>query len=464
MKFSRNITKIIVTLGPSTGTREMIKALAEAGADGFRINFSHGNTEIWEKYASYVLSVEEELKRPLALIGDLQGPNPRIGNLRREPFTFKKGEKVKFVYEKESDGSEVPIPYKEFFELITPGDKIIMADGSISFNVESSEGSEAYAIAEMEGSLYSRKSFSIKGKHLKLPYVTEHDKESLKIAASMGFSHIMASIVESSANILELKQTISRYFSSMPEIYSKIETEKGYENLDYIINESDGIVVARGDLGSHFPMEALPKIQREIVQKTRKAGKPVIIATQLLTSMLNSQTPTRSEIVDIYNSVIEGADALMLTNETAIGNYPLQAVRWLREASREAISLYEEKRFLYKDDTFNRFAHGLTSLSESLKGKILLYTKSGLTGKIISQYRPKGGFFVGVPNIRAARSLSILWGANPVLINAESYDEGLVKMREELLSSGDIKKGDIVIETYRFKEGEIHSIRIFYVS
>jgi len=453
-----------VTLGPSTDSKERVKALAEAGADGFRINFSHGKPEVWGRYADYVISAEKELNKPLALIGDLQGPNPRIGDLKNEPVKFARGEKLRFILSKESEGRDIPIPYKNFFEIARKGDKIVMADGTMVFKIDEVGESEVYAIAEMDGAITSKKSFSLLGKELNIPYVTEHDIDSIKFSSSIGFSHIMASIVENPDNIVELKQFLSKYYKEMPEIYAKIETERGYFNLDRILPTIDGVVVARGDLGSHFPLELLPKIQKDIVRKSRKAGKPVVVATQLLTSMLNSPVPTRSEIVDIYNAVAEGADALMLTNETAVGSFPEAAVEWLRRTIREAKTTYSEQRELLGNNLFHRFAHGLTELSESLSAKILLYTKSGLTGKIISLYRPREDFFVGVPRLKAGRSLAILWGANPVVVEAESYDEGLLKLRNLLKEADDIKKGDILIETYRFKEGEVHSFRITYLS
>lgn len=456
--------KIIVTMGPSTDSKEVVRSLIEAGVDGFRINFSHGKPEVWGRYADYILYFENEIRKPLALIGDLQGPNPRIGEIKSQTIKFQRGEKLRFIYAKESEGKDIPIPYGKFFDITQPGDKIVMADGTIVFNVVEVGDRELYAIPEMDGILTSKKSFSLAGKDLELPYVTEQDVESLRFASKLEFSHLMASIVETSANLLELKQIASKYFKELPEIYSKIETEKGYTNMDYIINESDGVVVARGDLGSHFPIETLPKIQKEIVKRARKFGKPVVIATQLLTSMLNSPIPTRSEIVDIYDAVNEGADALMLTNETAVGSFPVQAVNWLKKTIREASSIYREQKVLLQDSLFHRFAYGLTMFSDSLGGKILLYTKSGLTGKIISLYRPNDGFYVGVPKPKVARSLSIIWGAYPVVIEAEKYDDGLSKLREELKRSGDIKKGEILIETYRFKEGEVHFIRIFYLS
>ncbi|NAY89465.1 MAG: pyruvate kinase [Desulfurococcales archaeon] len=455
--------KTIVTMGPSTGSKEVVKALAEAGTDGFRINFSHGSMEIWSEYVNYITDAERELGKPLSLIGDLQGPNPRIGDILIGEINFVPGEKIHFTFGTMSKNKEIPVPYREFFDIVKPGDTILMSDGAISLKILSVDEGEAVAAAETSGTISSRKSFAIKGKKLYLPYVTPHDIECLKFAASYNFSHIMASIVENQGNIAELRGITSKLFRDPPEIYSKIETEEGYNNLEKIINVSDGIVVARGDLGSHFPMEILPKVQKEIIRNSRKLGKPVVVATQLLSSMIESTTPTRSEVVDIYNAVLEGADALMLTNETAVGKHPVEAVSWLKKISKEAITIYKEDKALLEDSLFHRFAFGLTSLSESLRAKILVYTKSGLTGKIISAYRPEKGFFAGVPNVNIARKLALYWGASPAVIEAQSYDDGLLKLRELLRTDGIIKNGDILIETFRFKEGEMHSLRIFYV-
>ncbi|MBE9391740.1 pyruvate kinase [Fervidicoccus fontis] len=459
-----NKTKIIVTMGPSIEKYEVLLSLVKEGARGFRINFSHGDPSQWYNYINNLKSVEKELSIPLGIIGDLQGPNIRIGQLINQ-INLKKDDIVQFFYGNKSETNDIPLPYEEFFKTVERGDVIQLADGAIQLIVLETSPKSFIAKTIAGGVITSRKSISIKDKDIEIPYVTEKDERDIEFACNNDFSHLMASFVESKDNIFQLKELLKKKCNKQLNILAKIETKRGVYNVEEILKVADGIVVARGDLGTHFPMETLPTIQKDLISKSIVQGKPSIVATQLLSSMLNSPIPTRSEIVDIYNAVQESANALMLTNETSIGNYPIDAVRWLKkviiEAEKNSAIVYPVKPI--ENSLAHRFALGISEFSRQLNAKISVYTKSGLTAQNISLYRPYGIIYAGVPDMHTARKLSIIWGVEPYVLAADSYENGLEKIRKVLISEGKLSKGDTLIETYRFKEGEVHTIKLVTV-
>ncbi len=454
-------TKIIVTLGPSSFEERIILRMIREGVDGFRINFSHGTRDQWLESVKIIRECEEKTGTLVSLIGDLQGPNVRVGFLET-PAILERDKEVHLVLsDKSSEPNTIPIPCREFFEVLEEGDRVVFADGEAVVEISEATFSEATARVVIEGKVSSRKSVSIDGKNIPLPPLTAKDKEDLKFAVEQGFSHIMLSFVRSRNHVRIAKRYLEKSGKKDLWIISKIETREGVENLDEIIDESNGIVVARGDLGKHFPLEKIPAIQKKIIEAARKRGRMVILATQLLSSMIENPIPTRSEVVDVYNAVIEGSDALMLTNETAIGKYPVAAVRWLRKIIEEAESSYETRTIKpeFKDISY-RFACGVVELASSLNAKIIVYSMTGGTAEKISLYRPPQGFFVGVPSKETARKINILWGAFPIVVEAKDYLEGLNSTREALKTRGVIDYGDILIETYRLTEEESNIIKI----
>ncbi len=456
-------TKIIATIGPGSKNLETILKMVKEGADGFRINFSHGNEEEWQEYIKLIRKAEKTSEKPLAIIGDLQGPNVRVGFLVN-PIYLKKNSIITLYLGEKSSNAEIPIPHKAFFDVLEAGDIVSIDDGKILLEITEVYPNKAKARVIIEGVLRSRKSISLRNKDIPMPMVTDKDKKDIEFVVANEFSYIMASFVESYDHVSLLKRILVNAGGKEIPVLAKIETENGVKQAKNIIRIADGIVVARGDLGTHFPLEKLPGLQRELIRLAREKGKPVVLATQLLSSMVTEPVPTRSEVVDVYNAVIEGTDILMLTNETAVGKHPVSSVSWLEKIIIEAESSgISEKLVPEPKSLLQRFASGIVDLSFRIGAKILVYTYSGFTAQQISMYRPKDGFFAGVPDIHVARRLALTWGVKSVVCQADTYDEGLKKTRELLLKKNMIGYGDLVVETYRMKEGDTHIIRIIQV-
>ena len=368
----RKRAKIIATLGPSSASEETVAAMMRAGADAFRVNFSHGSEEDWRKYATAVREAERRLGRWVALIGDLTGPSVRLGDLIK-PIYVKRGEVVELRMAHESNGEYVPVPLEEFFDGVEEGDELLVDEGRVRLRVLEVGVDRVKAQAVVDGVIKSRKSLAIFGKELDIPTFTERGGEGVRVI-------------------------------------SKIETKAGVERLEEIAAESDAIMVARGDLGNFFPLEEIPRLQREIIDTSLDLGRPVIIATQLLESLMYSPVPTRSEVVDVMVAVREGVDALMLAGETAAGRYPVEAVRWMRRIVER--TEYEQRPlqrgYGAAEGLYDRFARGIALLSESLGAKIAVYTRSGRTAARISRYRPSTDIYAGSSGERVARQLSTL--------------------------------------------------------
>jgi len=459
-------TKIICTLGPSTKTYETIKAISISGCDAYRINFSHGDRVSWDSLLKIVKKIEEEEKKYFAIIGDLQGPNIRLGVLKYERIRVKKNQEIKIINALTTESKNTfPLPEKEFFKVVENGDILTLGDGQVRLKVIEKQEHDIKAKVTLPGEIRSRMSIRIEGKQVKLPFVTTKDKEDLEFATKNNFSHIMASFVEQPEHIKTLREELNAIGGEELLIYAKIETKMGVRNLKKIVRVVDGIVIARGDLGSHYPLEKLPALQKEIMQISREYGKPVVIATQLLSSMVSSPIPTRSEIVDIYNAVLEGSDALMLTNETAIGSYPVEAVRWLEKTIREAEKKinYDSLSFPENTNTPLRFSRGVIELSESLNAYITVYSMKGNAVRLLSIFKPRRGLYVGTNSVRVYRISRLYWGAVPLFIDAREYEEGLEKTLDFLRKYGVLKAKDIVVATYRMMRGEKHYIKIIEI-
>ncbi len=457
-----NKTKIIATVGPSTRDPDIIARMIYEGTSGFRINFSHGNVKEWEEFIKLIEEAEEETEKNVAIIGDLQGPTIRIGILEKT-LKLKPGDIIEIVASEKSvdETRKIPVPYQQFFNILEKGDRILIDDGEIVAEVIEKSPNKANAKVLVGGKVSSKKKISIKDKETPMPMLSEKDKRDLSFAVEKGLTYIMTSFTESRSMIELIRRYVEKMGGEGIPILAKIETKRGVENIDEIARASDGIVVARGDLGTHFPLEKIPVIQRRIVEKTRSLGKPVIIATQLLSSMTSNPVPTRSEIVDVYNAVEEGADALLLTNETAIGRFPVETVSWLKkiivEAERNPLRTLTYPR---GDDSAHRFARGIVGLSESIEAKILVFSKSGNTAIRISKYRPSRGIYAGVPRKCVARKLSIIWGVEVLVVPTEDYEQGLSVTEKRFKEKELVCTGDILVETYRWSDTGIHNIKI----
>ncbi len=450
--------KVIASLGPASGSVETIERMVRSGVNGFRINFAHGDPEQWVKLVEAVRRVEEVLGRPLALIGDLKGPSVRVGVLK-EPVTLSRGESARMILASECEGGEeaaIPVPEAHFFEAAEVGDVIVMDDGRVRLRVtDKGGGDEIEVTALTEARITSHKAIVIRGKDYGLPAVSREDSKNIDFALENGFDYISLSYVRRGDDLLLLKEILEKKGRKDVGVIAKVETKSAVENLGEIIEVADVVMVARGDLGMNFSLEDIHHYQRLIVSRCLRRRKPVIVATQLLESMIENPVPTRAEVVDISTAVEQGVDALMLTGETSIGKHPVEAVTWLRRVidRTEArmggqLDAIAEAARHGELNIFVRFDKGVVELAEDLKAKLVVFSRLGMTPKAIASLRPRIPVYVGASDIRLLRKLSILWGLHPIRVEARDYDEGLAKAFEIVRSRDYVNIGDVAVLTY----------------
>ena len=460
-------TKIAATLGPSCDSEETVRRLVEEGVSVFRLNFSHGSEKEWSSRVRMMRKIEEEMGKHIALIGDLSGPSIRLGILR-EPLRLRRGERVYLTAEEASASEEkiIPIPNKRVVKLLKRGHILLMDDGRVVFRVEDVGGDRVALKSLTDALITSRKTLVIQGRDLGLPPISERDVAAVRFAAENNFDYIGLSYVRGDEDVLMLRGMLVSLGAEETGIIAKIETPSALRSLEKIIEVADLVLVARGDLGMHFPLQEVPRLQEKIVTESIKRGKPVIVATQILGSMIENPVPTRSEIVDVVTAVREGVDVLMLTGETAIGKYPVETVRWLRRI----LETYEPstpppKITLPKDARISdRFASGIVSLAESLNAVIAVYTISGRTALRIARCRPSGRIYAGSPSKKVLRKLSIVYGIEPLKVEAEDYNRGLEELQEKVSSLREVEEGAIIVLTYGMREEPLHMVRIVQVT
>jgi pyruvate kinase len=445
-------TKIIASLGPASCDLNTVINLCKEGVSGFRINFAHGNEELWKSMVENVLRAESICSKPLAIIGDLRGPSIRLGELNGQ-IAVKKGETIKLVLSERSEGRELPLPVKEVYEQLEVGDLIIMSDGKFRFRV-SEIGEFVELTALTDALISSRNTIAVANKEFDLPLLREKDLADIEFAVKNKFSYIGLSYVRGPSDLEMLRKVIKKSGGERTKIIAKIETKSAVKNLDEIVELCDAVLVARGDLGMNFGLEEIPYLQRKIIKRSIEIGKPVILATQLLESMIENPIPTRAEVVDISTATSEGVDALMLTGETAIGKHPVEAVRWLRKIIETTERKLTINKFRDVKGLNERFAKGVVELAEDINSKLVVFSKFGNTPRRMALLRPAVEFYVGTPDIKVARTLSILWGIKAYEISALDYDEGLEKTYEFLKKKGELRFGDLVIMAYGLKEQE----------
>jgi pyruvate kinase len=445
-------TKIIASLGPASCDLNTVINLCKEGVSGFRINFAHGNEELWKSMVENVLRAESICSKPLAIIGDLRGPSIRLGELNGQ-IAVKKGETIKLVLSERSEGRELPLPVKEVYEQLEVGDLIIMSDGKFRFRV-SEIGEFVELTALTDALISSRNTIAVANKEFDLPLLREKDLADIEFAVKNKFSYIGLSYVRGPSDLEMLRKVIKKSGGERTKIIAKIETKSAVKNLDEIVELCDAVLVARGDLGMNFGLEEIPYLQRKIIKRSIEIGKPVILATQLLESMIENPIPTRAEVVDISTATSEGVDALMLTGETAIGKHPVEAVRWLRKIIETTERKLTINKFRDVKGLNERFAKGVVELAEDINSKLVVFSKFGNTPRRMALLRPAVEFYVGTPDIEVARALSILWGIKAYEISALDYDEGLEKTYEFLKKKEELRFGDLVIMAYGLKEQE----------
>ena len=447
-------TKIVCTMGPNTNSRDLMKKLIETGMDVARFNFSHGDHDEQKMRMDMLKELRKELKTPVAILLDTKGPEIRTGKLKDgKKVTLKEGDLYTLTTEEiVGDETRGYINYAGLAEDVKPGDRILIDDGLIELHVREVNGTDIVCRIENGGELGEKKGVNVPGVRVKLPALTDKDKEDIRFGVDAGFDFVAASFVRNADAIREIREILDEKGSAM-QIIAKIENEEGIENIDSIIEASDGIMVARGDMGVEIPMEELPSIQKMLIRKCFLMGKIAITATQMLESMIEKPSPTRAEISDVANAVYDGTSATMLSAESAVGAYPIEAVRAMARIAIKTESSIDYGKIL-KDSEMSRsvtgaVSHAACTMAEDMQaGAVVTVTKSGFTARMISKYRPACPIIAAAVDERVARQLSMSWGVIPVKAEQKETSDELFDHALELArETGIVASGDVVVIT-----------------
>nr|NQU92525.1 pyruvate kinase [Bacteroidota bacterium] len=450
-------TKIIATIGPASSSGETIKKMIFAGVDVFRLNFSHGHYDEFTKAIHEIRKLNKKLETHIAILADLQGPKIRIGEIEGGEINLVKNDHVVFTtVNKNASNGKIFINYPDFSGDVKKGDKILLDDGKITIQVTQISGNdEVEARVVIGGKLFSRKGVNLPNTKISLPSLSEKDKEDIKFIIDNEIEWIGLSFVRSADDIEELKEIIrSHNPKNLPMIIAKIEKPESVTNIDSILQSAHGIMIARGDLGVEMPLQTVPVIQKSIVKKCLGMSKPVIIATQMMEGMMNNSRPTRAEVNDVANSVMDGADALMLSGETSIGNFPVETVETMQKIIRE-VEQYEDIYFKQQrpvKENNERFISdsiiysGCNMAREADAKAIVSVASSGYSTVKISSNRPRATIFAFANNEFTLRRLNLVWGVKPMyfdrLINT---DQSISDLMHDLKAKGSLQNGDLVV-------------------
>ena len=444
-------------MGPNTDNREIMKELALNGMDVARFNFSHGDHAEHRHRLEILESVREELGIPIASLLDTKGPEIRTGKLKDgKKVTLKEGDLYTLTTEEiVGDETRGYINYAGLAEDVKPGDRILIDDGLIELHVREVNGTDIVCRIENGGELGEKKGVNVPGVRVKLPALTDKDKEDIRFGVDAGFDFVAASFVRNADAIREIREILDEKGSAM-QIIAKIENEEGIENIDSIIEASDGIMVARGDMGVEIPAEKVPHIQKMIIRKCNLACKVVITATQMLDSMIRNPRPTRAEVSDVANAVYEGTDAVMLSGETAMGSYPIEAVRMMSQIAEESekyldYMFYQRRKVSAENlrNISNTVCYSSVATASDLEAPVIVAPSvSGFTTRMLSKWRPKALIAGLSPSMTAVRQMQLYWGVKPFHAKrAESTDALLFASVELLKEKGIVKEGEIVVAT-----------------
>ena len=462
-------TKIVCTMGPAVDNEEALRALMLTGMDAARFNFSHGTHETHLALLNKVRRVRDELGIALATILDTKGPEIRIRTFENGPVTLREGQAFTLTTREVSGTDEiVSVTYTELHRELSPGCRILIDDGLIELVVERIDGQDIVCTVKTGGPLSNHKSINIPDVSINLPSLTDKDRDDLRFAAEQDFDFVAASFVRKAQDVRDIRECLNSCGGENVRIISKIENREGVDNLDEIIAASDGLMVARGDLGVEIPAYEVPVLQKRMIKKTRMAGKPVITATQMLDSMIRNPRPTRAEVSDVANAVFDGTSCVMLSGETASGKYPLEAVQTMVDTIRAAEGATDYwGRFDRADPDLDNsvndaITHTCCLTAEDLKAvAILAPTKTGHTARMISRFRPACDIIAFTTTERARRQLAISWGVKPVLVGLVDSTDRLFSMCVQSgVKEGLIKSGDMVVITAGVPIGETGSTNL----
>lgn len=452
-------TKIICTIGPATEEKEMIKKLVLSGANLFRINLSHASHEFCDEVIKTIKKIERELNTNIGIMLDLTGPSLRISNLNGGKVYLNKDKEIRiYNYEVLGTSSQISFNHPEIVDYLRLKDKIILSDGKIELEVIKKEKNSIVAKILNEGYVYSNKAVHVSNTSYQIPFISDKDKDDIIYAISKNIDFLALSNVRTHEDVLEVIDLLISLKNDHINLIAKIETEEAFDDIDSILKLCDGVMVARGDLGLEMPIEKLPYVQKQVLKKALSNYKVGIVATDMLTSMEKSNMPTRAEVSDVYNAVIDGADAVMLCNETTVGAYPLETLEMMGKIIESAEEDYDYIRNLdeimstEKQDITTTISYAVVNSALRLRTKaIVASTNSGYTAKKISRFRPICPIIATSPNLDTVRSLTLNYGVYPYLVEKEKTTDDIVKVcKKKVEETLNLDYGDKYIITGGF--------------
>ena len=465
-------TKIVCTIGPACNTPPMIEALIHAGMNVARLNFSHGSLADHENNIKNIREISTRLKKTVAIMQDLSGPKIRVGSLAKGVVILKADDPfILTTAVVNGDENIASITYTDLPERVFAGDTIFLCDGEIELKVVSKDPENIYCKVVIGGPLSTSKGINIPGRSLPIPSLTEKDRRDLEFGLEQNVDYIALSFVKNVDDVLELKELISKKGKDTP-IIAKIEKHEALNHLEEITKAAAAIMVARGDLGIEIPLEEVPLAQKNIIRTANRYSKPVITATQMLGSMVNHYRPTRAEVSDVANAIYDGTDAVMLSEETAKGCYPIESVRMLTKIARQVEPLLAKRnqsnlrrRQTSPIPTADAISMATCQVANDLGIKtIVTCTQTGSTARYISKYRPGQNILAVTPSLNTCRRLALVWGVIPILVDSiESTDDMMLKSIETARNAGYISKGETLAITGGVPVGEPGSTNLLRV-
>ena len=449
-------TKIICTMGPAVDQDDVLISLMQRGMNVARLNFSHGSHEEHLGRVQRIKTLREQLNLPIAMLLDTKGPEIRTGNFANNRIQLEEGAQITVAASQEL-GSEtfIPVSYADIHKDLKGGDRILIDDGLIELEVLEIDDTQLRCVVLNGGPVSNHKSINLPNVSTNLPALTEKDIADIKFAIEQGFDFIAASFVRKASDVLEIRKILEKHNGEHLHIIAKIENREGVVNFDEILKVSDGIMVARGDLGVEIPIQEVPTIQKSLIEKCYKVGKPSITATQMLDSMMRNPRPTRAEVSDVANAILDGTSAIMLSGETAAGKYPVESL-----AMMDSIALQTEKTIDYWGNfnkanyqmipsVANAISHATCMTAMDLKARaIVAVTHSGRTARLISRFRPECPIIATTVSQESLRQLSLSWGVYPFLVNEVYATDAMFELgMNKALESGFVSNGDVVVIT-----------------
>lgn len=447
-------TKIVATIGPASSNPETIRRMLHAGMTVARVNFSHGEHASHQKTIELLRRISHEEKKPLAILGDLQGPKLRLGHVKSGGIQLTLGDEIVLTPHR-GQPAMIHMPHPDLIAAAKPGARLVLGDGEVEFTVAEKKDDTLRCIVSVAGLLESRKGVNAPGTNLPLSSITAKDRTDLKFICKLDLDYVALSFVRTAEDVIELRELMAKEGSDIP-IIAKIEKVEAIADLDNIRMAADGMMVARGDLGIEVPPQEVPMLQKRIIRACNEVGKPVITATQMLQTMVEHPRPTRAEASDVANAILDGTDAVMLSGETATGKYPVEAVLMMRNIAeiteREfPFARWRARRHPSQTNSMNT-TEGISSAScdiaEQINARFIVSaTMSGMTAQQVARYRPSRPIMAVSPMLRTQRRLALVWGVECVLVSDFGTTDEMVALTVEAMAPHDLRSGDKLVIT-----------------